>query len=118
MQRAAEARRALYIQLHSVLLSWNLQLTAQIPDDERPSSAFWRHVLVSLFDGPSVRFEATLKLTAAAAALVAVHSIDDRWISSAASLQAANETPFWHMFKLLTWPKPSKASKLSFAPLH
>lgn len=46
LQRGTEARRALYIQLHSVLLSWNLQATVDIPAEQRPSSQFWEQVLV------------------------------------------------------------------------
>lgn len=46
LQRGTDARRSLYIQLHAVLLSWNMQMTQEIPAEHRPTPAFWQAVLV------------------------------------------------------------------------
>ena len=46
-QRNSEARRALYIQLHMVLLAWNLERAARIPSNQHPTPQFWQEVLVS-----------------------------------------------------------------------
>ena len=45
-QRNSEARRALYIQLHMVLLAWNLDQAARIPSDQHPTAQLWQQVLV------------------------------------------------------------------------
>ena len=46
-QRNSEARRALFIQLHSVLLDWNLLQAEKVPQEQRPNVQLWQAVLVS-----------------------------------------------------------------------
>lgn len=48
IRRGTEARRSLYIQLHSVLLSWNLRVTAEVPQEHWPTHHFWQRVLAGL----------------------------------------------------------------------
>lgn len=45
-QRSSEARRAMYVQLHSVLLAWNIDRACRLPHSEWPTPAVWQHVLV------------------------------------------------------------------------
>ena len=46
VQQNSAAKRSLYIQLHSVLLAWNLDEAARIPAHLWPTPGFWRGVMV------------------------------------------------------------------------
>ncbi|KAK9793226.1 hypothetical protein WJX73_006035 [Symbiochloris irregularis] len=48
MRRSSEARRSMYVQLHSVLLAWNIDKACQLPQSTWPTPALWQEVLVGL----------------------------------------------------------------------
>lgn len=46
LQSNSEAKRALYILFHCVLLAWNLDQAELIPREQWPTPALWHAVLV------------------------------------------------------------------------